>query len=868
MKKHREEKAGNWFARMPIVLLVSFAVLVTAQSVRGELIFSDLFENSVVEDATYYSGGSTSGFWSAILSPAGNTGDITENDGKLNLQASGVVTNPYSYMVGNHVSALDFFDHPITFSMSGINFAREDGADPVTQCLEIILNSAAGGGGDDEISVRLWGEGSIQVDVAKNGVVTNLFASQISYVPESVVIYLDANNYEVTFYHPSKIIEVAKGAHGLTINDWNNSGVCPVIGGVRFGADDKWVKFMVVEIKGFNGAIWRELVPEPGKYSRSYMYMDWSDTALTGKNIADKNENAYTWQNVVGESAQVSIYNQNDVMISNQFLKVAWDATNPAYYGTTLYDINSCKRVFIENVAIVQLDNAVGRDTIRIQNCDEVYIKNVFISGSASPYHIRIDGAKYVVIDGVEIEGRDYGAGKVCGNGIWINNDDPESYSNDLQFLVIQNSYIHDYEAGPAVNQDGIAVTSASDGILFNNYIEDWIIGAPADCAIDISYRRSDARYGSNYVFRVERNIFDGYSAVKCNGWSFQGNKMLFCNNLYFDVWSVFFHSGYSVYRINETYIWDDTNAQGYKIWNDSADCEPYAILNNCLYYAFPGNTLATFFYKTPNHPGDMRSFIQCASNLYYMSAPSSYFYKDADVPSNTVFTFAAWKALGKDTGSLLTNTGTLFLDASNYDFRMANGTVASGKANRDYLNHTNAGMRVHKDFLGYYRSTTAPCAGAFDCGNRSSFMGGIVAVPGVIEAEYFDNGGEGSAYHDTSSGNTNGAFRLDEDVDIYAGDNSYFVLSAVGEWLKYTVEVQTSGSYRIDARVCGIRTSNRSFSVYIDNALVATYTFLNNQFHTATIAAAVYLSAGIKEVKVYFANGAIYLNYINFIAL
>ncbi|NLG84059.1 MAG: carbohydrate-binding protein [Firmicutes bacterium] len=76
------------------------------------------------------------------------------------------------------------------------------------------------------------------------------------------------------------------------------------------------------------------------------------------------------------------------------------------------------------------------------------------------------------------------------------------------------------------------------------------------------------------------------------------------------------------------------------------------------------------------------------------------------------------------------------------------------------------------------------------------------IADGAKIEAERYDTGGEGVAYHDTTTGNTGGAFRSD-DVDIEAcGEGGYNVGWIVnGEWLEYTVNV-TPGTYNIIARV------------------------------------------------------------------
>jgi subtilisin family serine protease len=87
-----------------------------------------------------------------------------------------------------------------------------------------------------------------------------------------------------------------------------------------------------------------------------------------------------------------------------------------------------------------------------------------------------------------------------------------------------------------------------------------------------------------------------------------------------------------------------------------------------------------------------------------------------------------------------------------------------------------------------------------------STPFGGIAAlIPGLIEAENFDDGGEGVAYHDLSSGNSGGQYRqTDVDIMTTSDTGGGFTLGYVqsGEWLKYSVSVTASGSYTLDARV------------------------------------------------------------------
>ncbi len=91
--------------------------------------------------------------------------------------------------------------------------------------------------------------------------------------------------------------------------------------------------------------------------------------------------------------------------------------------------------------------------------------------------------------------------------------------------------------------------------------------------------------------------------------------------------------------------------------------------------------------------------------------------------------------------------------------------------------------------------------------GSSTPYTGTPVALPGTIQAENFDNGGADVAYHDTTAGNSGGAYRatgVDVDIetttDAGGGYNVGYVSG--GEWLKYTVNVAATGNYTIEVRV------------------------------------------------------------------
>jgi hypothetical protein len=92
-----------------------------------------------------------------------------------------------------------------------------------------------------------------------------------------------------------------------------------------------------------------------------------------------------------------------------------------------------------------------------------------------------------------------------------------------------------------------------------------------------------------------------------------------------------------------------------------------------------------------------------------------------------------------------------------------------------------------------------APVAGS------QPYSGTPVAVPGKVQFENYDRGGSNVGYYDTTSGNSGSVYRTDG-VDIQATTDSGggYTLAWVkaGEWLNFTVNVATAGSYVIDFRV------------------------------------------------------------------
>lgn len=83
---------------------------------------------------------------------------------------------------------------------------------------------------------------------------------------------------------------------------------------------------------------------------------------------------------------------------------------------------------------------------------------------------------------------------------------------------------------------------------------------------------------------------------------------------------------------------------------------------------------------------------------------------------------------------------------------------------------------------------------------------GAAHSVPGVIQAEDYDDGGAGVSYYDTTPGNQPGFYRSDDvDIETNAPNAYHIAFIEPGEWLQYTVVATQSFRARIRSRVASL---------------------------------------------------------------
>lgn len=153
----------------------------------------------------------------------------------------------------------------------------------------------------------------------------------------------------------------------------------------------------------------------------------------------------------------------------------------------------------------------------------------------------------------------------------------------------------------------------------------------------------------------------------------------------------------------------------------------------------------------------------------------------------------------------------------------------------------------------------------------QSPFGGQPRTIPGLIEAEDFDLGGEGEAYHDTSTDNKGGEYRPTEGVDIESTSDSAGEYNVgwmrQGEWLEYTVDV-TGGTYDIELRVAS-PSSGRRLQLVLGDQVLGTVEVPDTggwqSWETVTIPDVGVSEGTGQELRIEVLDGHTNLNWISF---
>ena len=146
--------------------------------------------------------------------------------------------------------------------------------------------------------------------------------------------------------------------------------------------------------------------------------------------------------------------------------------------------------------------------------------------------------------------------------------------------------------------------------------------------------------------------------------------------------------------------------------------------------------------------------------------------------------------------------------------------------------------------------------------------------LPGVVQAEDYDNGGQDVAYYDVDSGNNGGAYR-EEDVDIESTTNNGYNIGWIsdGEWTEYTISTVSSGTYDINIDVASNNdATSKSITIKLNGTTIGTvnpsYTGGWQSWETLTLSG-VEVSGGSDQVlRLEYGGGEFNLDKIEFVGV
>lgn len=171
-----------------------------------------------------------------------------------------------------------------------------------------------------------------------------------------------------------------------------------------------------------------------------------------------------------------------------------------------------------------------------------------------------------------------------------------------------------------------------------------------------------------------------------------------------------------------------------------------------------------------------------------------------------------------------------------------------------------------HYRIIAHYTDTTdlysQPYAVDFPLWEKkiqTPFSDTLLTVPGVIEAEYFDQGGEGLSYHDADKSNYPGDFRPDEGVDLYSrlGEGYHIGNALQGEWIEYTIDVKTEGLYSVTSHLAALF-GGGTFQISVDTVVSEIQSAPNcySWLNTLPVTTNMYLKSGVQVMRFTILNG------------
>jgi hypothetical protein len=183
--------------------------------------------------------------------------------------------------------------------------------------------------------------------------------------------------------------------------------------------------------------------------------------------------------------------------------------------------------------------------------------------------------------------------------------------------------------------------------------------------------------------------------------------------------------------------------------------------------------------------------------------------------------------------------------------------------------------LTVDQDSNGWnlhYISFASTGGGGTPPAGEAPYGGTAAAVPGTVQAENYDTGGQGVAYNVTAVNGSGNSYRSDG-VDLEATTDTgggYDVgWTATGQWFKYTVNVATAGTYALSLRLAAPTAVTNALQINnaagTDLSGVVTAPATGGWQTWTTVTANITLPAGLQTLTVDQDSPGWNINYLTF---
>jgi len=217
--------------------------------------------------------------------------------------------------------------------------------------------------------------------------------------------------------------------------------------------------------------------------------------------------------------------------------------------------------------------------------------------------------------------------------------------------------------------------------------------------------------------------------------------------------------------------------------------------------------------------------------------------------------------------------------DALSYNWSIDGSVIATGVSPTvDLAIGSHSIVLTVDDGNGGSDTDTVTVSVVLPDGGSLPFGGTARAVPGLIEVEHFDEGGQNVAYFDTTSTNKgDSTLRDGEAVDLEttsdSGGGANLGYVEGGEWLQYTIDVATATTYQVGIRIAA-NTSTGSTAgqlhLELDGAAIGSTVDVPGtggwQTWTTIDAGTVSLSAGTHTLRLVADTAGYNVNWLEFV--